>query len=68
MAEESKQCLEDSSSTLPDDEETSVRQERIIESPTHEIITEELLKETAKDFSSYLIINHQAEVSFITPG
>ncbi len=61
MAEES---LDDSVSTQADEEDTSVRLERVDESPTHEIITEELLETTAKDFSRYLTINHQIEVGY----
>ena len=61
MAEEAQQPLEESSSTQPDEEVVHSPQ-RVMESPTHEVLTEEDLENTARDFASYLVINNQQEV------
>lgn len=60
-AEESKSSLEDSSSTQTDEDSTPYPQ-AIDESPTHELLTKEVLESTAKDFASYLIINDRQDV------
>ena len=62
MAEESKQSLSESGSTNPDDESIIEQSNTIEESPTHELLTEEVLKTTADDFTNYLIINNNQEV------
>ena len=62
MAEESKQSLSESGSTNPDEENVVTHSSTIEESPTHEVLTEEILNATAEDFTSYLLINDNQEV------
>lgn len=64
MAEESKSSIEDSLSTQTDEEENTSYHQTIEESPTHELLTEEVLESTAKDFANYLIINDRQDVCF----
>ena len=62
MAEESRQSLEDSTSTQQDEEESLSFPRITEESPTHEMLTEEVFRATALDFANYLVINNQQEV------
>ncbi len=62
MAEDSKQSLSESGSTNPDEENVVTHSSTIEESPTHEVLTEEILKATAEDFTSYLLLNNNQEV------